>query len=135
MSSYKIPNTQACTDKPQRGLPKNIKDAIEIENRIYLIPDRYLEHMVMSLENKKLFKYILALNIHLNIKNKKISNIGKITKTILANLVISSEKIFAYIITGKHNICTFTPIEQDIIIQIPSSYTPKINPNLCENIG
>lgn len=132
MSSYKIPNTPECTDKPQRGLPKNIKDAIEIENRIYLVSDRYLEHMVMSLENKKLFKYILALNIHLNIKNKKISNI---TKTILANLVISSEKIFVYIITGKHNVCTFTSIEQDIIIQIPSNYTPKINPNLCENIG
>ena len=120
--------------KPPRTLPKNLKDAIEIENRIYLVPDKYLEHMIMSLENKKLFKYILALNIHLNIKNKKISSIDKITKTTIANLVNSSEKIFAYIITGKHNICTFTGIEQDIIIQIPSSYTPKINPNLCENI-
>jgi hypothetical protein len=121
MSSYKI--------------SKNIKDAIEIENRIYLISDKYLEHMVMSLENKKLFKYILALNIHLNIKNKNISNINKISKTILANLINSSEKIFVYIITGKHNICTFTSIEQDIIIQIPSMYTPNINPNLCENIN
>lgn len=113
---------------------KNIKDAIEIENRIYLIPDKYMDGLVMGVEYKKLFKYILALNIHINIKNKKVSNINKITKTILANLINSSEKIFSYIITGKHNICTFTTIEQDIIIQIPSCYVPKINPNLCETI-
>jgi len=122
------------SSKTHKGIPKNIKDAIEIENRIYLISDKYLENMIMSLENKKLFKYILALNIHLTIKNRKISSIDKINKTILANLVSSTEKIFAYIITGKHNVCTFTDIEHEVITQIPSSYTPKINPNLCENI-
>jgi hypothetical protein len=122
------------SSKTHKGIPKNIKDAIEIENRIYLISDKYLENMIMSLENKKLFKYILALNIHLTINNRTISSIDKITKTILANLINSSEKIFAYIITGKHNVCTFTDIEQEVITQIPSSYTPKINPNLCENI-
>jgi hypothetical protein len=111
-----------------------ITDIVDINGRIYFIPDKYVELDNLSFEHCKLYKFILASVIDVNLEVGKITDITKITKTILNNYCNTAEKIFAYLITGKLNIITLSEIETSIINKIPIALIPKLNPNIVERL-
>ena len=112
----------------------NIKDDIEINGRIYFIPDKLIEHNHLGFEYIKLYKFILASVIDNNLEKNLIKNINQITKTILNNYIQSSDKIFSYVITGKINIINLSNIEANIIKKLPTTLIPKLNPNIVERL-
>ena len=110
-----------------------ITDIVELNGRIYYIPDKYIDINSISYEHIKLFKFILASVIDSNlISNGK--NISKLTKNNLTTYINSSNKIFSYIITGKLNIIQLSTIETNIINKLPPSVIPKLNPNIIERL-
>lgn len=119
-----------------KGYKNKIKitDIVELNGRIYYIPDKYVELDNLSFEHCKLYKFILASVIDVNLEVGKITDITKITKTILNNYCNTAEKIFAYLITGKLNIITLSEIETSIINKIPIALIPKLNPNIVERL-
>jgi hypothetical protein len=104
---------------------------IEINGRIYFIPDKYLENT--TIENIKLYKFILASIFDSNLE-KGALDLCKITKSILNTYIQSCDKIFAYVITGKLNNIHLTTIENNIIKHIPDTLIPKLNPNIVERL-
>jgi hypothetical protein len=119
-----------------KGYKNKIKitDIVELNGRIYYIPDKYVELESLSFEHCKLYKFILASVIDVNLEVGKITDISKITKTILNNYCNTAEKIFSYLITGKLNIITLSLIETSIINKIPIALIPKLNPNIVERL-
>jgi len=111
-----------------------LTDIVELNGRIYYIPDKYIGLDNLSFEHCKLYKFILASVIDVNLEAGKITDITKITKTILNNYCNTAEKIFAYLITGKLNIITLSEIETSIINKIPIALIPKLNPNIVERL-
>lgn len=111
-----------------------ITDIVDLNGRIYFIPDKYVELDNLSFEHCKLYKFILASVIDVNLEVGKITDITKITKTILNNYCNTAEKIFSYLITGKLNIITLSEIETSIINKIPIALIPKLNPNIVERL-
>ena len=112
---------------------KNSND-IEINGRVYFVPDKYIENSYLPIEFKKLYKFCFAMYLDMLITNHKIENISKITKTHITNAIQSSEKILNYIVTGKVYILNISLIEKNIIDKIPESLLLKINPNIIEKI-
>jgi hypothetical protein len=112
----------------------NIKDDIEINGRIYFIPDKLIEHDHLGFEYIKLYKFILASVIDRHLEKDPTKNITQITKLLLNNYIQSADKIFSYIITGKINIIHLSNIETDIINKLPISLIPKLNPNIVERL-
>lgn len=122
---------------PPSKEPEKVKitttDIVELNGRIYYIPDKYIDINSISYEHIKLFKFILASVIDSNlISNGK--NISKLTKNNLTTYINSSNKIFSYIITGKLNIIQLSTIETNIINKLPPSVIPKLNPNIIERL-
>jgi hypothetical protein len=111
-----------------------IKDDIEINGRIYFIPDKLIEHNHLGFEYIKLYKFILASVIDNHLEKSSNKDITQITKIVLNNYIQSSDKIFSYIITGKINIIHLSNIEYDIINKLPTSLIPKLNPNIVERL-
>ena len=107
---------------------------IEINGRIYFVPDKYIENSYLPIEFKKLYKFCFAMYLDMLITNHKIENISKITKTHITNAIQSSEKILNYIVTCKVYILNISLIEKNIIDKIPESLLLKINPNIIEKI-
>lgn len=112
----------------------NIKDSFDINGRVYFIPDKFVKHINnLGIEYNKLYKFMLASIID-NDLEKGIIQLSKITPKLLNTYVLSCEKIFVYIITGKINIVHFTIAEQKIINSIPEILIPKLNPNIVERL-
>lgn len=107
---------------------------IEINGRIYFVPDKYIENTFLPVEFKKLYKFCFAMYLDMLITNNKIENITNITKTHITNAIQSSDKILNYIMTGKIYIVNISLIEKHIIEKIPESLLQKINPNIIEKI-
>lgn len=107
---------------------------IEINGRIYFIPDKYIENTYLPIEFKKLYKFCFAMYLDIQITNNKIENISKITKTHVTSAIQIIDKIINYIITGKIYITNLSNIEKQIIDKIPESLLQKINPNIIEKI-
>ena len=107
---------------------------IEINGRVYFVPDKYIENSYLPIEFKKLYKFCFAMYLDMLITNHKIENISKITKIHITNAIQSSEKILNYIVTGKVYILNISLIEKNIIAKIPESLLLKINPNIIEKI-
>lgn len=107
---------------------------IEINGRVYFVPDKYIENSYLPIEFKKLYKFCFAMYLDMLITNHKIENISKITKIHITNAIQSSEKILNYIVTGKVYILNISLIEKNIIDKIPESLLLKINPNIIEKI-
>ena len=107
---------------------------IEINGRIYFVPDKYIENTFLPVEFKKLYKFCFAMYLDMLITNNKIENITNITKTHITNAIQSSDKILNYIMTGKIYIVNISLIEKHIIAKIPESLLQKINPNIIEKI-
>lgn len=112
----------------------NISDEFIINGRIYIIPDRYIEHLELPYEYKKLYKFILASLIDKNIEKGNLKNITKITKILLNQYIIICDKLFSFIITGKLNSIQFSNLETELINKIPFSLIPKLNPNIIERL-
>jgi len=117
---------------------KKIKanDDIEINGRVYFIPDKYLGTALfyLSFEHKKLYKYIIALYLDLLILTNKITNISKITKIHMNDSILCAEKILSYIMIGKLYINNISNIEKIIINKIPEYLLQKNNMNIIEKI-
>ena len=109
---------------------------IDINGRIYFIPDKYIttSNKYIPYEYQKLYKIICAMYLDLLITNKKIENISSINKNHINDAVSSSNKLIAYITTGKIYITNITLIEKEILEKIPESLFNKINPNIVEKI-
>jgi hypothetical protein len=109
-------------------------DDIEINGRVYFVPDKYIENTYLPTEFKKLYKFCFAMYLDMLITNHKIENINNITKLHITHAIQSSEKILNYIVTGKVYIINISLIEKTIIENIPESLLLKINTNIIEKI-
>jgi len=116
---------------------KQIKasDDIEINGRIYCLPDKYIENKFLSYEYKKLYKLLLVIYIDLKITTYKIENIKSITKTHITNGISVVDKLISYIFSGKLYISHLTELEQTILNNIPQELIQKINLNIIEKIN
>jgi hypothetical protein len=125
------PNT-----KQKASLSKiKITDIIDLNGRIYYIPDKYIDCNTIGYEYVKVYKFILAAVIDSNLASGKIKDITKITKSTLTTYINTCDKIFTYIITGKLNTTIqFSTIETSIIKNIPVVVIPKLNPNIIERL-
>lgn len=112
----------------------NIFDDIEINGRIYFIPDKYIEHKFLGIEYINLYKFVLASIINYNIENNILQNITKLSQSILNNYIQMCDKIFSYVITGKINNIHLNKIDNYIINKIPAKLIPNLNPNIVEKI-
>jgi hypothetical protein len=120
----------------EKGYKNKIKitDIVELNGRIYYIPDKYINFESLSFEHCKLYKFILASVIDNHLEKGIIKDIFKITKILLNNYINSTDKLFTYVITGKLNIINLSPIETSIINNIPNLLIPKLNPNIIERL-
>ena len=109
---------------------------IELNGRIYFIPDKYLSNALnyIAFEHKKLYKIIFAMYLDSLITNHKIENISRITKTHLIDANVCSDKLISYITTGKVYVHNLSNIETVILNKIPEYLVKKINPNIIEKI-
>ena len=119
----------------------NIKanNDIEINGRIYFVPDKYIGNAqsYMSSEHKSLYKIIFSMYLDALITNHKIENISRITKIHINDACIFSDKLISYITTGKtyiENYITLSILEKTILDKIPEYLFQKINPNIIEKI-
>ena len=108
------------------------QDDIELNGNIYFIPDKYIENRFLSYEYKKLYKFLLAMYLDLQIVNKKIENITSITKLHISSGIIVVDKIISYIYGGKVNIINLSLLEKTILEKIPEILIQKINSNIIE---
>lgn len=112
---------------------------IEINGRIYFVPDKYIGNSIfyLSTEHKNLYKIIFAMYLDSLITNCKIENIARITKSHINDATIIADKLISYILTGYifiTNSSTLTTIEKAIIEKVPEYLLQKINPNIIEKI-
>jgi len=108
-------------------------DGIEIDGRLYYIPEKYTAGMDIAIEYKQLFNYILAHVMHTRIRLDKL-DMESIGKTQMDKYVIAAERIFSFVITGKLDTTAFTKWENDILAAIPSFIIPKLNPLIVERL-
>ena len=117
---------------------KKIKasDDIEINGRVYFIPDKYIGKSIsyLSSEHKYLYKYFISMYLESLIINNNVENISKINKIHLNDAIISGEKLISYIMIGKTYINNLTSIERQILTKVPEYLIQKINPNIIEKI-
>jgi predicted membrane-bound dolichyl-phosphate-mannose-protein mannosyltransferase len=118
----------------QYKILRNHED-IELNGKIFYIPDKFLEHKYFPLEHKKLYKYIIALLLD-NYISKTPETDCKLSKTRLSGLITIADKIIAYLTTGKIYINTsqLTNLEKDIINRIPDSIVNQINILITEKL-
>lgn len=108
---------------------------IELNGKIFYIPDKFLEHKYFPLEHKKLYKYVIALLLD-NYITKIPDTDFKLSKTRLAGIINIADKIIAFLTTGKIYINTsqLTSLEKDIINKIPDSIINQINILITEKL-
>ena len=112
---------------------------IEINGRIYFVPDKIIGNAIfyLSTEHKSLYKIIFAMYLDALITNFKIQNISRITKTHISDANIVSDKLISHILTGKVSIAnsnTLSNIEKQILDKVPEYLLQNINPNIIEKI-
>jgi hypothetical protein len=110
------------------------KDDIEINGKIYYIPDKYTDflNIIYGFEQKKLYKYILSKIIEHYLESAL--TLELLNKNHMDKYIFICDKIFSYVITGKLNINTFSLWENKIINNIPNTYIPKLNPKVVERL-
>ncbi len=112
---------------------------IEINGRIYFVPDKIIGNAIfyLSTEHKSLYKIIFAMYLDALITNFKIQNISRITKNHISDANICSDKLISYILTGKISIAnsnTLSNIEKQILDKVPEYLLQNINLNIIEKI-
>ncbi len=108
-------------------------DNIEIDGRLYLIPDKYTGKMDIPIEYKALFNYILAEVMHARIRLGRLE-METMGKSHMDRCLVSAEKMLAFIITGKLDNVIFAGWERDILAGIPGYIIPKLNPFIVERL-
>jgi hypothetical protein len=108
-------------------------DNIEIDGILYYIPERYTAEMDIALEHRYLFNYILAHVMHSRIRLDKL-DMESITKTHMDKYLATTERLFAFVITGKLDIAGFSGWENDILAGVPGFIIPKLNPLIVERL-
>ena len=125
------------SEKSDSSIKKiNGNNDIEINGRIYFIPDKYVgtAFIYLSSEHKYLYKYCIGMYLELLIINNIIENISKINKTHVNDAMTCGEKIVSYVMIGKTYINYLTMIEKQILAKVPEFLVQKINPNIIEKI-
>jgi hypothetical protein len=125
---------------------------IELNGKIYYIPDKYLENTFIPIEQKKLYKYIIVLfldnhlnkNTSKNTSNKlrkidkadKANKLTKLTKVDLLHYLNLTDKLFSYLVTGKLYINTniLSTLEKQIIDKIPQNLVNQLNLMIVEKL-
>jgi hypothetical protein len=107
-------------------------DDININGRVYFLPDKYIENKFLAYEHKQLYKFLLALYLDLQITTYKIESIKSITKTHINNGIIIINKLMSYITTGQVSYIHLTSLEKTILNTIPEELINTINPNSVE---
>jgi hypothetical protein len=121
------------TTENDKTIFRNI-NCIELEGILYFIPDKHTANMELGTEYKTLFNIILANVMHIRIKTDKL-DLTHITKTQMDKYVNTTERIFAYCVTGKLDTGTvFQKWERDLINRIPGFIIPKLNPLIVERL-
>jgi hypothetical protein len=108
-------------------------NTIEIDGRVYCIPERYTDNMNLSLEHRYLFNYILAHVMHTRIRLDKL-HIESIGKTHMDKYIVAAERLFSFVITGKLDNVIFSKWENDILAGVPGFIIPKLNPIIVERL-
>ncbi len=108
-------------------------DNIEIDGRLYFIPERYTAEMDIAIEHRYLFNYILAHVMHTRIRHDKLT-LETITKTHMDKYLVITERLFAFVITGKLDNVVFSGWENNILANIPAFIIPKLNPLIVERL-
>jgi len=108
-------------------------DNIEIDGILYYIPERYTDGMDIALEHRYLFNYILAHVMHSRIRLDKLT-LETITKTHMDKYLAAAERLFAFVITGKLDITSFSGWENAILARVPGFIIPKLNPLIVERL-
>jgi len=124
------------TSKTSKTIKIKANCDIDINGRIYFIPDKHLGNLIYNLgiEHQILFKYIMALYLDLLITNHKIENVSSINKTNITDACLSADKLISYITTGKIYISYINNIEKMIIEKIPETLLKIVNPNIIEKL-
>ena len=107
-------------------------DDININGRVYFLPDKYIENKFLAYEHKQLYKFLLALYLDLQMTTYKIESIKSITKTHINNGIIIINKLMSYITTGQVSYIHLTSLEKTILNTIPEELINTINPNSVE---
>ena len=107
-------------------------DDININGRVYFLPDKYIENKFLAYEHKQLYKFLLALYLDLQMTTYKIESIKSITKTHINNGIIIINKLMSYITTGQVSHIHLTSLEKTILNTIPEELINTINPNSVE---
>jgi len=123
-------------DKSNNIIKIRANSDIELNGRIYFVPDKIIGNAIfyLSSEHKSLYKIIFAMYLDALITNHKIENIARITKTHISDANIFADKLISYILTGKVSIINLSTIEKQIIDKIPENLLQNINPNIIEKI-
>jgi len=108
-------------------------NTIEIDGRVYCIPERYTNSMDIAIEHRYLFNYILANVMHTRIRLDKL-DMESIGKTHMDKYIVATERIFAFVITGKLDNVIFSKWENDILARVPGFIIPKLNPIIVERL-
>ncbi len=108
-------------------------NGIEIDGILYFIPDRYTAGMDIAIEHRGLFNYILAHVMHTRIRADGLI-METLGKTHMDKYLVATERIFAFVITGKLDNIVFSGWERDILNKIPSFIIPKLNLLIVERL-
>ena len=108
-------------------------DSIEIDGRLYFIPDKYTVGLDIGVEYKGLFNYILANVMHSRIRIERL-DMESIGKAHMDKYLVAAERLIAFIITGNLDNIVFTGWEKDILAAIPAYIIPKLNPLIVERL-
>ena len=115
-----------------------INTEIELNGRIYFVPDKIIGTAIvyLSTEHRNLYKIIFAMYLDSLITNYKIQNISRINKNHINDANICSEKLISYILTGTLVFAnlSLSIIETEILEKIPEYLLQNLNPNIIEKI-
>ena len=125
-------------DKNTKPIKIRANTDIEINGRIYFVPDKIIGNAIfyLSSEHKSLYKIIFAMYLDSLITNYKIQNISRINKNHINDANICSEKLISYILTGTLVFAnlSLSIIETEILEKIPEYLLQNLNPNIIEKI-
>lgn len=108
-------------------------NGIEIDGTLYFIPERYTAGMDIGIEHRELFNHILAHVMHSRSRADGLP-MESIGKTHMDKYLAATERLFAFVITGKLDTAVFSGWERDILAQIPAFIIPKMNPLIVERL-
>jgi hypothetical protein len=111
-------------------------DDININGRVYFIPDKYIGNTLINYghEYAKLYKIMISMYLDLQITNFRIENVARLTKHHMIDASCIADKLLCYITTGKIYTTNLSITETQILDKIPESLLYKVNLKCIEKI-